>query len=651
MSQAEPQLYCPNPVCQAPNPEGAQACQRCGSHLPKDYLWAVGVSLATDPPGAVLGDNRYVLKQNRIYLDTQPGEVPITPETIPDEAVPYLKLFPYRLHVPQIHDVVWRETEQESEAILLLEQAPLDLAALTAVPTSNPTEQAGPSQNGLLPQLSDVWPQATAFRQLSWLWQMASLWSPFAQLGVTNSLLSPPLLRAAGSLVRLLELSPAPSPQAATTASGVPGLEQLGQFWLQWWLPQAQPAIAEYLEHLCQNLVQGQFQSAEQLIVSLDQALAVCGRSQDRRVQIATQTDQGPHRKRNEDACHPPSGAAVTQPPGPETFSIICDGLGGHEGGSVASKLAIEVITQHLRALSWETLQNQPTAVMAELKQAIASANDKISQHNDAEQRRDRQRMGTTLVMAIAQAHTIYVAHVGDSRAYWITPTGCYPLTVDDDVASRDMRTGSIFYRDATLGYAAGSLTQALGMAPSLTLDPTVQRLLTDEAGMLLLCSDGLSDNDRVEQHWQTMLLPALAGAIDLPTACQNLVDLANTLNGHDNVTVSLLHYQPEESHPAAALPASLAEPLPLPELTTTPASALREDDPAEQATVTTKPASRQHRLTQRALLPLLLGGLLLGFGLWAAYWAVSSTVKLEQDGPPPARPRLQSITQKSVRC
>ena len=76
-------------------------------------------------------------------------------------------------------------------------------------------------------------------------------------------------------------------------------------------------------------------------------------------------------------------------------------------------------------------------------------ANDAICDHNDNDERRGRKRMGTTLVMALAHLHQLYITHIGDSRAYWITPSRCHQVTVDDDIASRQVRLGYSLYYDA----------------------------------------------------------------------------------------------------------------------------------------------------------------------------------------------------------
>jgi len=146
--------------------------------------------------------------------------------------------------------------------------------------------------------------------------------------------------------------------------------------------------------------------------------------------------------------------------------------------------------------------------------------------------------------MALAHVHELYVAHVGDSRAYWITRTGCYQVTLDDDVACREVRLGYALYRDALEQVAAGALIQALGITSSNTLHPTVQRFPVDEDCVLLLCSDGLSDKDRVEECWETEILPILDGSIGVAAARDRLIEIANTKNGHDNVTIGLIHCQ-----------------------------------------------------------------------------------------------------------
>lgn len=542
MNPVTASLYCPNPACQALNSENQNFCQQCRSPLPKRYLWVVGAGIEAAQPGELLGD-RYWVKSQRVVLDTKPGLLPEMPTEISAAIAPYLRLFGEPLHIPQLYGHVETAT---GAYLLLLEQAPIDLHRLGAA--------SGAIADPLYPALLDAWKTAPALRQLNWLWQIAHLWQPLSQEGVASSLLDLSLLRVEGPLVRLLELR--------FDSAGI-NLAQLGQLWSQW-VPSAQPEIAQFFAALCQQLIRGQVRNAEQLVTYLDRALLVVGRSQSRLLQIATRSDQGPSRQRNEDACYPVSGTTFSVHPHPaeaqKTLAIVCDGIGGHEGGDVASHLAIETISQRLQTLLQEVILPQPPTLMVELENAVCIANDAICQRNDQERRLDRQRMGTTVVMTLVNNHEIYVTHIGDSRVYWINRTGCYQITVDDDVASREVRLGYTLYRDALQQPIAGSLVQALGMSNSNSLHPTVQRLILDEDGVFLLCSDGLSENDRVEEYWQTEILPLLEGKTDANSVAQRLVEIANTRNGHDNATVAVVHCQITEQAASGEVPVSLLE-------------------------------------------------------------------------------------------
>ena len=627
------------PFCQALNPEAHRFCQQCRAILPKRYLYALGRSIETLKEGQLLaeryliansceavshehrqGDNQpsgvASVKHNRIVLDTKPGLPPEFPSDIPAPITPYLRLFPYRLHVPQVFGVATLEKKGKSEEIWLLEQAPIYREAQQRKTQVKPQ---------LMPELTRLWQGASPLRQLNWLWQIATLWQPFSSEGVASSLLCPTLLRVEGGRVRLLQLQPDRS---------TPALSDLGNLWREL-VAGANPIVAEFLAQLCQQTIEGEL-SCDRLVAELDLALNNCGKTLDRSYEIITRTDKGPSRQRNEDARYPNSDTANSfefsvpnsssqQPSNTSRYiplAIVCDGIGGHEGGIVASNLAVETIQQQLQHVrndgSW-----QPETLSTTLELAVCAANDQISQRNDAEQRQQRQRMGTTLVMALAYGHEIYITHVGDSRAYWISRTGCHQVTLDDDVASREVRLGYSLYREAVQQVGSGSLVQALGMSSSINLHPTVERFVVDEDCIFLLCSDGLSDGDRVEQFWEDEILPVLEGKADLASAATRLIEIGNTLNGHDNVTVALVHCRVSAK----------------PEMLRTGLRANGKSSPAAESQTSTLSNQRTSRAkTQnpptllktrllsaprrpRSLLPLLCGiGLLLGLGGAIAY-------------------------------
>jgi protein phosphatase len=509
-------LDCHNPACQTPNPEGNPFCQNCRVPLIRRYLWASGAESCL--PNEVLA-GRYLCKTQNIFLDTKPGYLPSNSAEVPPEFTPYLRLSPWQIHVPQVYD--WVE-QSSGRSILLLEQAPIAV------------ERGADVQNVKvhpLPALTDAWHQASALRQLNWLWQMASLWQPMSGEQVVSSLLKPDLLRVEGSLLRLLELQ----------SGGEASLAELGQLW-ESWSAIAQPETAAFLQQICPQLIQGEIYNVELLMDYLDRAIARVGQTQTRHIQTATGTDQGPTRQRNEDACYPPAGTVQTLLSAQDPLVVVCDGIGGHQGGDVASNLAIAAIQQQITSLDLKS--SNAATLMVELEKAACLANDQISRRNDSEQRLDRQRMGTTLVMGLIRAHELYVTHVGDSRAYWITRHGCHQVTLDDDVASREVRLGYSTYPQALQHPGSGSLVQALGMSASSLLYPNVQRFILDEDSVFLLCSDGLSDGDRVDEYWETEILPMLEGKTDIETVSKRLIEIANTQNGHDNVTVGLIYVQ-----------------------------------------------------------------------------------------------------------
>ena len=337
-------LDCHNPACQTPNPEGNQFCQNCRTPLIRRYLWAMGEN-SCDPSEVLAG--RYLCKSKNIFLDTKPGFLPNNPTELPPQCTPYLRLSPWQLHVPQVYD--WVEG-QAPNPFLLLEQAPLWV------------ERGLDGQNinvQLLPALTNKWRETTALRQLNWLWQMANLWQPLSSEQVGSSLLKPELFKVEGSLFRLLELR--------SDRGVAPSLAQLGQLW-QSWAAIAQPEIASFLQQLCQQLIQGETYNVELLIDYLDGAIARLGQSQARYIQTATRTDQGPTRQRNEDACYPPAGTVQTLLSAEDPLVVVCDGIGGHQGGDVASNLAIEAVQHQITSLDLKS--SNAATLMVELEKA-----------------------------------------------------------------------------------------------------------------------------------------------------------------------------------------------------------------------------------------------------------------------------------------
>lgn len=632
MQQAAPIIYCPNLRCRTANPEGVCVCPRCGTSIPHRYLWVADSSLHAYEAGDVVLD-RYLFRSAQVVVDTQPGLPLSSAFDIPDRVLPYLKLFPFRLHLPQLYSLIKLETPTgEPTSLELLEGAPLIAADL-----KDPDQSLSPplQEIAVAEIFTEAWRTAATLRQVHWLWQIVQLWMPLQREGVAWSLLNPSLLRVEGPLLRLLSLD--------FNSRSAPSLSALGEFWTKWCLPYVGPWRTKFAE-LCDRLIQEDIASTEALAAELEVWLTAVRAPSQINISLATRTDPGPSREQNEDACYPQDGMTVQNTQ--TGLMIVCDGVGGHAGGEVASGIAIAVLNEHLRQTPLAKLS--PEGIMAEAEIAVGMANNLIVQQNDRENRHDRDRMGTTVIMAIAEGHDLYLTNLGDSRAYLITPQGCYQVTTDDDIATREVRLGYLPYRDAVRQPGAGSLIQALGMVPSSMLRPSVQRFLIDSDCLILLCSDGLSDFERIETLWRKQLLPLLKGETDLAETAKALIAAANRLNGHDNVTVGLLHYR-LEAMPLAEQP-TLTEPsLSWPSPPTPEATSAPTHKPPKRSV---KPSGQRSLWLPLALLALFGGGgIALGVILWPKSPSTLPDPTASASAPlPPPEPALEPDSYWAVR-
>ena len=518
MPHPEPRIQCSNPHCTASIKLEARFCHRCNTPTIRRYLWS-NKKVIADEQEKTLINGRYLAFSKQIFLDTQPSKPPVTPEEVPQEIVAYLQLFPCYPHVPQVYG------QLDGTDAWLLDYG--------TVPSNVPGKLDYPQQ--LIPRLRYLWSSATALKQLNWLWQIAKLWKPLSNKKVASTLLNPDLIRINGQIVQILQLQPDEDRQ--------PSLRELGDLWSQW-SEDAHPSIQDMLEQLAARLDTGIIDRVSEAIAILDRAANQCRKARQYSYRIYAISDSGPSRSNNEDAAYPVYSQPNNIPVSENSLAIVCDGVGGHDGGEIASQETIKYLRSKISKLALEEQSHSPGKVLRQLTKYINGTNDIISQRNDTEQRQERQRMGTTLVMTLSCAHEMYIAHVGDSRIYWITSNSCHQVTIDDDLASREVRLGYAVYRDSLQYPSAGALIQALGMRDSAALHPNLQRYIIDDDCIFLLCTDGLSDFDRVEQNWRDKVLPVLEGKQDLASAVKDLIGIANQQNGHDNVTVALVHCQ-----------------------------------------------------------------------------------------------------------
>jgi len=216
---------------------------------------------------------------------------------------------------------------------------------------------------------------------------------------------------------------------------------------------------------------------------------------------------------------------------------IVCDGMGGHQAGEVASSDACETITYCFSELALDINENEVLNLKENLSPAADLLVKSIRIANRSIYMRSRSNsaltgMGTTIVAAVFEDDFIHIAHVGDSRAYLMTDNALTRLTVDHSWVSEMQAAGQISEEKASKMVAKNVITRALGVNEKTEIDIRSSRV---EAGKTyILCTDGLcgfADDDEI-------LLAAMQARGDIDEIVKNLVQLANDHGGQDNVTV-----------------------------------------------------------------------------------------------------------------
>lgn len=278
---------------------------------------------------------------------------------------------------------------------------------------------------------------------------------------------------------------------------------------------------------------------------SLESKVIMSSDRHGQNVTYAGKTDVGKQRDRNEDdftaifQTRNIHGKSQIRDRSYRGLFVLCDGMGGHAGGAEASAIVVNSITNQFLPFWIDTLPGKK-----KLNEIIAKANQEIFLKNETEKRQSLGRMGTTLAMLALHDLNVAIAYVGDSRIYKVTSISSVPkleqITRDHEVFNQLIDLG-IDRETALARPDAHQLTQALGPNSSGQLDPAIKFFKLTEPTLFLLCSDGLCDNDVIEQNWQTHLLPIFNKQVDLETGLDNLMELGNNVNGHDNLTAILV--------------------------------------------------------------------------------------------------------------
>ena len=523
-------LVCPQ--CQFENPDANKFCQECGNSLAKI------ADLRSDRQGEI---------DVRIYLSLR-AQLPQV--------------------VPQVRDA-WRSGGQETLVLEDRSHLPLLVDCLRHDRT------------------------LSMLQVLHWFYEMVSIWEALAPWRCCQSLLDAQNLRIDEDQVLCLQkLLPDPSP--------APSLQHLGETW-KFLLDQLSQTQIATLHLLIADLQMGKLMKPDELRSRLEaiayeiqasltetdmmpnpQDLPAPDPTSDSletledetldktseavtlqpdeegddmptivlpmqlfSLEDAGRTDIGRTRDHNEDCFGVDTQITKIQIPSGRTVRaqglyILCDGMGGHASGEVASQLAVDTLRRYFQDY-WQTAADAANSSglppLTVIREAVQLANQAIYDVNQQNARSGSGRMGTTMVMLLIQDTEAVVAHVGDSRLYrYSRKGGLKQVTIDHEVGQREIQRGI----EAPIAYSrpdAYQLTQALGPRDENFINPDIQFFELNEDMVLILASDGLTDNDLLETHCTTHIDPLVSSLTNLEQGVNQLIELANQYNGHDNIT------------------------------------------------------------------------------------------------------------------
>ncbi len=242
------------------------------------------------------------------------------------------------------------------------------------------------------------------------------------------------------------------------------------------------------------------------------------------RLSIGVKTDLGRIRENNEDKAdfYQPEDPTILAARG--CFYAVADGMGGHAAGQIASELALKHVLS--------SYYNSPTDdIPTALLEAIGHANQHI--YNIAVSVPERAGMGTTLTAAVVAEDRIYIGQVGDSRAYLIRDAEIRQVTFDHSWVAEQVRIGGMTAEDALVSPYRNVITRSIGTMDTVDPDLFIEEVRVGD--IWVLCSDGLTG------HVDDPEILHIAAAQAPTEACRQLIELAGSRGGRDNITVFLL--------------------------------------------------------------------------------------------------------------
>ncbi|MGH9900452.1 MAG: Stp1/IreP family PP2C-type Ser/Thr phosphatase [Pyrinomonadaceae bacterium] len=247
-------------------------------------------------------------------------------------------------------------------------------------------------------------------------------------------------------------------------------------------------------------------------------------------VVASIQTDVGCVREANEDSGRhvKPNDPALFATKG--TLTIVCDGMGGHASGEVASQMTVDLVSR----LYYQDARGSTES----LRHAVEEANRRVYAASVEDER--LHGMGTTCTALALHNGTAFAAHVGDSRLYMVRGGEIYLMTEDHSAVMEMVKMGIISMEDARHHPDKNVILRALGTAPEVEVSTWESPLAVEQGDQYILCSDGLYDLVEDAEIRQAAL-----SAADPHAACEQLIALAKSRGGHDNITVGIISVRP----------------------------------------------------------------------------------------------------------
>ena len=240
-------------------------------------------------------------------------------------------------------------------------------------------------------------------------------------------------------------------------------------------------------------------------------------------IKAYAKSDVGKVREINEDAFYISNSLDEVQ------LYMLADGMGGYNGGEIASKIAVETAKNYIEN-NFKEIEKDRDSIIQLLGSSMEYANMVV--YEKSQQKPELYGMGTTLEVCLIYNNRAFIGHVGDSRIYRIRKDFMRKLTQDHSYVQKLVKDGTITQEEAAHHPQKNMLTRALGCNAFVEPDVMVKGFLKDD--ILIMNSDGLTNLVSQEEIFKE-------AKKNIEQATKNLVQMANDNGGYDNITVIII--------------------------------------------------------------------------------------------------------------